>query len=1081
MKRTVAKTAWLLLGLGLAAAVHKSDAAAASESPGSIRSLLDEANFAEAEVLANEYVVEMERAHGGSSLDYARALDLLVEALQGNGKAIEDRTETLAFEALHVKESLVTRGDGELVPSLTNLGRLYIDRGEPGTAQPYLEQALEVGEEAYGPDHPSLILTLRILGNTLTALGELEDAEIAYGREGALIVEHRGPEHLDFAANAYNTAWLLVNLGDFAEAERLFDRARRIVEQAHGPDSPRMVWVLSGLGTVLDLQGDHTLAIATHEHALEIAKAALGPEHPLVGSCETALGAALMHLGDFDEAHDALLRSLALTERAYGSNHENTGRTLRSLAEVAFDLGDLVAAEAYLERAREIFEEAGAYFLQLDSQVLAAQNLAERGEHAPAINGLQSALHAGVEVIPDHPDLVIWEVALGDVQLDAGRNQEAAFTYLSATKRAERQGGADYPAYLNGLAGLAAARARAGETESALRLAARSEELSMVRSRFLAASLPERQALRVAEERPSSISLLMTLAAADGKVGTAEEAWKAVIRARAAVLDELAFRRRLSSTSDVDVEARAEYTTASQRLANLLVNGVSRGDPELSSQLIASARRRREVAEKRLAVASAQFRRIATEREIGFDRVMASLPDSSALVAFVLYQHDSAATWPLPEGQRVGVAAEEPRYAALIAAGPEKVPRLIPLGAASEIDRAVFNWQRAIYEGLVRTEGVSMASYRSASQPLRQLVWDPVATQLGAAERIFVVPDGRLHLVNLAALPLGDSDFLVDRFSFHYLSSERDLVPNPSDVEGEGLLALGGADYQDTTQFAALKEPRTQMARTASAELGGNEQDSTLRSGLAACPEFRTVVFPPLRGAGEEARAIASRWNEVSESAWGSALLLSGGDANETRFKTDAPGNRILHVATHGFFLDGQCATMDVGQRGIGGLSKAEDRLPKAELMRTQQSPLQLSGLVLAGANHRASALPDEEDGILTAEEISALDLIGVEWAVLSGCDTGVGEIRIGEGVFGLRRAFRVAGVQTLIMSLWPVRDDATAEWMGALYEARLEGEVDTITAVTKASRAVLKRRRQDHTNTHPAFWAAFMASGEWR
>jgi hypothetical protein len=96
-----------------------------------------------------------------------------------------------------------------------------------------------------------------------------------------------------------------------------------------------------------------------------------------------------------------------------------------------------------------------------------------------------------------------------------------------------------------------------------------------------------------------------------------------------------------------------------------------------------------------------------------------------------------------------------------------------------------------------------------------------------------------------------------------------------------------------------------------------------------------------------------------------------------------------------------------------------------------------LSGLAFAGANKRQSARWAEDDGILTAEEIASLDLHGVEWAVLSACDTGVGEIKAGEGVFGLRRAFQVAGARTVIMSLWSVEDRATREWMAALYRER--------------------------------------------
>jgi len=179
--------------------------------------------------------------------------------------------------------------------------------------------------------------------------------------------------------------------------------------------------------------------------------------------------------------------------------------------------------------------------------------------------------------------------------------------------------------------------------------------------------------------------------------------------------------------------------------------------------------------------------------------------------------------------------------------------------------------------------------------------------------------------------------------------------------------------------------------------------------------------------------------------------------------------------------------------RSVGGLAPrkkpnaAGDRAtPNALSQRAAPpspavNPLLLSGLALAGANRRAKATADEEDGILTAEEVASLDLSGVEWAVLSACDTGLGEIKAGEGVFGLRRAFQIAGAHTVIMSLWSVEDRAAMTWMRALYEGRLARKLDTATAVREASLSVLKDRRARGLSTHPFYWAGFVASGDWR
>jgi len=140
-----------------------------------------------------------------------------------------------------------------------------------------------------------------------------------------------------------------------------------------------------------------------------------------------------------------------------------------------------------------------------------------------------------------------------------------------------------------------------------------------------------------------------------------------------------------------------------------------------------------------------------------------------------------------------------------------------------------------------------------------------------------------------------------------------------------------------------------------------------------------------------------------------------------------------------------------------------------------------LSGLVLAGANQRKAARDGEDDGILTAEEISALNLNGVEWAVLSACDTGVGAVRSGEGVFGLRRAFQMAGARTIIMSLWPVEDQAARRWMTTLYEGRFTKGLTTARAVHQANVRMLAERRAKRQSTHPFYWAGFVAAGDWR
>jgi CHAT domain-containing protein len=145
-------------------------------------------------------------------------------------------------------------------------------------------------------------------------------------------------------------------------------------------------------------------------------------------------------------------------------------------------------------------------------------------------------------------------------------------------------------------------------------------------------------------------------------------------------------------------------------------------------------------------------------------------------------------------------------------------------------------------------------------------------------------------------------------------------------------------------------------------------------------------------------------------------------------------------------------------------------------------NPLVLSGLALSGANRRNDARDPKqaEDGVLTGEEIASLDLSGVDWAVLSACETGVGRVQPGEGVLGLRRAFEVAGAHTLVMSLWKVEDEATLLFMRELYGARASG-LSTAESVRTAGLKILAMQRRQGLPDQPYFWGAFVAAGEWR
>ena len=271
----------------------------------------------------------------------------------------------------------------------------------------------------------------------------------------------------------------------------------------------------------------------------------------------------------------------------------------------------------------------------------------------------------------------------------------------------------------------------------------------------------------------------------------------------------------------------------------------------------------------------------------------------------------------------------------------------IPLGPAAPIDTLIARWRGVIVNR--RTAG-PRAPRADPSWPvgdaLRRLVWDRAAAHLHGVPRVFVVPDGALSLLPFAALPTGPQSFLVETGpTIHYLSSERDLIGLPEGPANQGLLAVGGPAFDDPRVFADAARPQPARAPGAAS-----------RRGVDDCGTLQSVSFTPLDETSGEVQDLASLWTAGADARMGRAMVLTGHEATEAAVKHEAAHVRVLHLATHGFFMNGTCLTpLPGGTRGVGGLVSDDADIT---------NPLQLSGLAFAGANLRAGADPERDDGV---------------------------------------------------------------------------------------------------------------------
>jgi CHAT domain-containing protein len=983
-------------------------------------------------------------------------------------KRFDEAAQDLA-EALSIREARANESPLALARTLQLIGLMHRSSGRFADAGPALERSLSL-QRRYAPDHPDIAAVLEIAGDVRFLGGDVIGAQQIW-RDARTIVERTlGPDHVEVATLLNRLALAEASTGDLPQAHRLREQALRVGERWLAPCNPYTAALVGDLAESFRAEGEYSEARRLYRKASDIlddcvkavgvspnpssrattalneaslaaevgdwAEAeqlyrvavntwsqALGPEHPFVARGLDGLADVASSQGRFDDGRQLYERVLDMRRHTLGPTHPQVAWTLTSLADVAWKARQPAAALRFADEAVAIFDRSGA------------GDEPDRFAHALEVRGL--------------------------LQAGAGRVQEARGDLEKALSERVRIFGRTHPLVASTQISIGEVDFASGLTDAALTTALEAEREGRAHLLFTARYLPERVALAYAARRPRGLDL--ALSAAPAASGRRAEVFDALIRSRALILDELAARAHMLRGAGPRVSPTHQRTEeARQRFANLMVRSL---DEPVARALLDKARQEKEDAERSVAEESASERAEIANASLGLADVRRALPPESVLVSFVQFNRSTRSPATSVD------LSKTPSMAAFVLRADGTSVALVPLGTVANIERRVSAFRieasgtRLISGGDSET---ALREYRRAGDALRQTIWDPLAAHLRHAHRILVVPDGAIGLVPLAALPAGDSSYLLEQLPpISYLSAERDLVAmtGPVQTGARGMLALGGPAFDEQAPAAA----RPVYPAATSDVLAALPADTRSVSGCAGLQGLR---FQPLPDTIAEVQEISRFWSARRNSE--PATLLVGSEARETTFKQSAHNYRVLHLATHGFFLNDRCSvTTATGTRGVGGLV-----VPGSH---SAENPLLLSGLAFSGANRRASAAPDGDDGILTAEEVAALDLSAVEWAVLSACDTGVGEITAGEGVFGLRRAFQIAGARSVIMSLWSVEDRSARAWMSALYEGRFERNRSTADAAHEASLAGLRDRRSQGLSTHPFYWAAFVAAGDWR
>jgi CHAT domain-containing protein/Tfp pilus assembly protein PilF len=989
-------------------------------------------------------VVELRDATENDRALY-EALKLNTEFLRLARAGKYDEARPTGERALEIRERVLGLEHQDVAVSLNNLANIYFAKGDYARAEPLYKRAQAIREKILGPEHPDIGYSLNNLASIYQRIGDYDKAEPLYLRALAIGEKALGPEHSDVARYLTNLGLLYRVRGNYAKAEPFFQRALTIEEKVLGQEHPNIAHTLTNLATLYSVRGEYARAEPLYKRALAIKEKVLGEDHPGIAASLIALANLFCRKGDYARAEQFYQRALAIGEKAQGPDHSDVADVLDNLAALYNQTGNYVKAEMFSHRALTIREKAlGREHPNVSySLINLALIYSNKGAHTKVEPLFQRALTISEKALgPEHPLVGDSLNNLATLYRKRGDYAKAELFYGRALTIREKALGPEHYLVAEALVDLALLYAAKGDIPQAMTFLSRANAVDERNFGLNLASGSERQKLAYLAKFSEGTDFTLSLQsqAAPNDPQALDLAFTTLLRRKGrgldAMTDTIATLRHHATPQDR--ELFDNLADARSRLAAFTLKEPEVANPNIYRKRTEELGAKVDKLEAELSSRSAEFR--AQTQPVTLAAVQAALPASGTLVEFAVYS-------PLdPKTEK----SKPPRYLAYVLAAQGQ-PKWVDLGEAALIDRAVDDWRKALRDP-------NRTDVKRRARAVDERVMRPVRSLLskipGETRRLLIAPDGSLNLIPFAALVDERNRYLVERHSISYLTSGRDLLRMQTSEPGKNAPLVLANPLFGTGETVAMRADQNS---------GNSPADDQPSNEAPERNDPRDVFFQALPGTSREALAIKAVLPEAS--------LLLREEATEAALK-QARAPSILHIATHGFFLDDQ-EPPPPDTRGFSTDNPL--RISDPRIMRWAakiENPLLRSGLALAGVNqHRGG----DDDGLLTALEAASLDLWGTKLVVLSACDTGVGKVKNGEGVYGLRRALVLAGSQTQVISLWPVSDRETRGLMAGYYRRLQKGE-----GRGEALRQIQLEMLKDTKLRHPYYWASFIQAGEW-
>jgi CHAT domain-containing protein/Tfp pilus assembly protein PilF len=988
--------------------------------------------------------------YGDSSLEYAGTLKNLANLYKNQGKYKE-------AEPLYLKASVIIRdslsvNNAEYVNILNNLAGIYKNESRFEEAEQKYVEVLNIRKSKSNVSN-EYAGALVNLGQLYKTMSRFTEAEPLFEEALSIYKLNGGDKSQNFIVTQIQLAGLYRNEGQYRKAEDLYIESERLFKETLGENHPDYASLLNNIALLYNETGRYSDAEILYKKVLEATKISLGEKHPEYATSLNNLALLFKDMGQYEKAEPLYLQSMKIRKEVLGASHPEYGASLNNLAALYQSMGRYKQAEPLYNQALEISRKVfGEKHLEFASSLL---NLAGLYENMAQYEKSEKLYTQALQTIKsgfgeNHPDYAIALNNLALLQQKTRKYESAEQLYKQDLDLTEKTFGNNHPSYATGLSNLAGLYENMGKY-------AESEKLYLQAIQIRLAVL--------GDKHPDYAVLCYDLARVNTVLGKLDEAETNWVKALSNYLHQInayfpsmsekekeefyltikdkfeqfnSFAVLRSKTNPAitgmmynnQLATKALLFNASNKVRERIINS---GNPELielykswqaEKELLARlySLSKDEIKKRNINLDSLEKKANQSEKDLSLKSEL--FKNSSEKQTFIWQEVQQTLK---PEEAAVemirfvkykadsgGTYTDSVYYAGLVISSQTKdKPVLVLLKNGKDLETKYIKY----YKNTIRFKVQDDYCYKE--------YWKRLKDGLSGVRKIYFSPDGVYNQINLISLKDAQTgSFVADEMDIQVVTNSKDLLSFTSSGSNSNKITLfGNADF-------TLGDPN------AAGKLSN------------------------LPGTEEEVKKV----DQIAKSKGWSEKLYTGKEATEETLKSISEV-RVLHVATHGYF-----------EKDIE-VTEGEDKND----LDPHSNPLLRSGIMLAGAgitmekrtNLEAAGLDTKnDDGILSAYEAMNLSLDKTELVVLSACETGLGDVKNGEGVYGLQRAFRVAGARSLIISLWKVNDETTQKLMTAFYEEWLKGK--TKREAFKAAQQAIRSQYPD-----PYYWAAFIMVGE--